>query len=194
MPVFINADYEGWFAAFAKGRGGKGFTRQGKRILLREANRKTVDFWHRRFIPRHFDSLARHRYHYQQRKRKYRAIKRELAAGGEVWVNGKKLEKEVVIKGGRVDIVRSGKTESMAEAQTPIRATASSAKTRVLVPSYVVRRIAGTPNQVREIQKTTKAERQKLTVVWKAQFARDVKRFGTLFHMKRRLGRRSGRV
>ena len=194
MPVIVTANYEGWFAEIASRAGGKGFTRKGKRFLLVEANRKTVDIWHRRFIGRHFDANARSRYHYQQRKAKYRGIKQKLAAGEKIFIRGQELEAEVIKKGGRIDIVRSGQTEASAKVQTPISATAGGAKTLVQVPRYIVRRRAGQPNQKEELQKLTRGEHGKLNGVWRAQFMRNSRRFGNQFKMKRRLGTRSGRV
>ena len=192
MPLYINANYEGWFAQMAKR--GHGLTREGKRLLLREANRWVVDRWHRYYIPRHFSEIARSRYHYQQRKPRYRGIKQDLAAGQEVFVNGQKLEPEPIKKGGRVDIVRSGSTEASANAQTAIHATATGAKTRVVVPSYVLKRRAGQPDQKRELQKLTRAERSRLSAGWRAKAMRGARLFGSRFRLKRRLGSRSGSI
>ena len=194
MPVFINANYTGWFAEIARRSGGRGFTREGKRLLLREANRKTVDVWHRRFIRRHFVASAAGRYQYQRRKKVYRGIKQKLAVGKKVFVRGQELDAEVVKKGGRIDFVRSGQAEASANVQTAIAATASGAKTRVQVPGYVIRKRAGQPDQKKELQKLTRGENSRLNAVWKGQFLRDAKRFGKHFRLKRRLGSRSGKI
>lgn len=194
MTAWINLDYDGWFAAFAQARGGRGMTRKGKRVLLKNANRRTVEVWHDKYIPPHFDDSARRRYHYQQRKRIYRTIKKEIAEGMQVFIDGKELPPERIIKGGQVDLVRSGKTEAYAEAPTPVVASAGGAKTRVRVPGYVKKRRASQPNQAKELQTLTGHEKGRLAGVWKGQFYRDVRRFGGLFRLQRRLGKRSGKV
>ena len=194
MPVFINADYEGWFAVFAARNNGLGLNREGKRLLLREANRAVVDVWHRRVIRKHFEPQARSRYHYQQRKGPYRGIKQDLARGTRVFVNGKEIEPENIIKGGQVDIVRSGSTEAKANIQTAIQSSAKQAVTRVIVPSYVKKRRAGQPDQGKEIQRVTKSEVHRFTMVWRGEFFRGVRKFSRHFRLKRRLGKRSGKV
>ena len=194
MSINININYEGWFAEFATRHQGKGLTRQGKRFLLKEANRKAVDFWHRRVIHKHFRPEARQRYHYQQRKAKYRGIKQDLAAGVEVFVNGEKLEPENIIKGGRVDIVRSGQTEQKARIPTPVLANSRSAKTRLVVPGYVLKKRPGGPDQKKEIQKVTFREKGLIRGAWRGQFLRAAHQFSGRFRLKRRLGSRSGKI
>jgi len=194
MSLFINADYKGWFAVMAAHSGGLGFTREGKRTLLREANRTVVEIWHRKFIRKHFQSAARSRYHYQQRKPKYRGIKMRIAAGEKVFIRGKELEPEVIRKGGRVDIVRSGETESRANLQTGIVATAGQAVKNVMVPNYVTKTGVGQPNQALELVTLTRAEKAYLTTAWKAKFYRGVQVLGNTIRLKRQLGKRSGKI
>ncbi len=194
MSLFINADYQGWFAVMAARSGGLGFTRKGKRTLLREANRTVVDIWHRRFIRKHFQAAARSRYHYQQRKPKYRGIKMRIAAGEKVFIRGKELEPEVIRKGGRVDIVRSGDTEARANMQTGIVATAGQAVKNVMVPNYVTKTGVGQPNQAAELVTLTRAEKARLTTAWKAKFYRGVQVLGNTNRLKRQLGKRSGKI
>lgn len=112
----------------------------------------------------------------------------------QVYVNGKELEPEQIIKGGEVDIVRSGTTERKANIQTAIFASPTRAKTRVIVPDYVLKKRPGQPNQKREIQKITRSENNRLTMAWRGRFLRGAKRFGHLFKLKRRLGKRSGSI
>lgn len=180
MTFWINADYEGWFTEFAIRNRGYGMTTKGKRAILTEANMRTVFWWHRKIIPKHFDSVARSRYHYQRRKRRYRGIKQELAAGKEVYIRGQLIPPEKIKKAGRVDIVRSGRTEQQAEAPTPVRATPNRAVAVLRVPRHIVRRPqAGRPDQASEIKKLTKAEQEQLVRVWKKTFLAAVRVFGS---------------
>ena len=194
MAMFINANYTGWFAMFADRNGGLGFNRAGKRILLKEANRKTVQVWHDKFIPPHFDAAAAGRYHYQRRKGPYRGIKVRLAKGEKVIINGKEIDPEVIRKSGLVSNVRTGEMEAEATSPTAVTATPFRAITRVLVPAYVTKRRPGQPDQVKEMQKLTRMENNHLQRVWRAKFLRGGRQVGHLFRLKRRLGSRSGSI
>lgn len=185
MTVWINVDYEKWFALFAGVQ--RGIPRKGRRILLSEANAKTVAYWHRKIIPRHFDSSARSRYHYQRRKRRYRQIKEELAAGNTVVVNGQALPAENIVKLGRVDIVRGGKTETKAERRVAIFATEHKAVASLKVPRHIVSRRRGTrPNMAKEIQSVTKAEKGRMVTIWKKTFLAGVRVYGNSIMSKRK--------
>lgn len=180
MTFWVNMNYEGWFAEFAARNNGYGLSVKGKRAILTEANMKTVYWWHTKIIPKHFDSVARSRYHYQQRKRRYRGIKQALAQGKEVYIRGQLVPPESIKKAGRVDIVRSGRTEQQAEAPTPVRATPNKAVAVLRVPRHIVRRpSAGHPDQAAEIKKLTKAEQEQLVRIWKKTFLAAVRVFGS---------------
>jgi len=52
------------------------------RAAVKQANIDTVLFWHRTFLPRHFETGARQRYTYEPRTEKYRRQKRRMIARG----------------------------------------------------------------------------------------------------------------
>lgn len=187
MAVFINIDYQGWFAEMRTATGGRGFSRRAKRVLLADANKAAVEYWHRKIIPLHFERAARSRYHYQQRKKPYRDIKQALAAGRRVFVRGQQLPLERVIKGGTVDVVRKGDTEARAEQQQAIFATENKAVMKIRVPSYATNRRSrtGRPNMGAEILTITAQEKKTLVAVWKRQFMRGVRAIGTAGLRKR---------
>jgi hypothetical protein len=185
--VFINADYDGWFAEIAKTS--KGISRKGKRILLVESNRRAVAYWHRTIIPKHFESNARSRYHYQRRKPTYRSIKVALAEGRQVFVNGQKVDPEAIAKQGRVDIVRSGDTERKAENPVAIMSTPHRAVATLRVPRHIVGRPrSGRPNQGAEIKKVTREEKERIVRIWKKTFLAGVRVFGkSIVRVRRRI-------
>ena len=176
----ITWDYDGWFAEFARAKGA--MTARAKNTILTNANRKTVEFWHRSYIPRHFESGAASRYRYQARKRPYKRIKIALAEGRTFQPhNGNgEIINDRVIKGGRVSLVRSGDTEKRARQKQLVTATPGRASGRVLVPRYVSRRRrSGQPNMRQELQRLTAAERAGLHSIWSKNFFRGVRQLGT---------------
>lgn len=190
--VFLNVDYEGWFAEIAQRRGGLGVSRPAKRVLLTDSNRKVIEYWHNKVIPRHFETSARYRYHYQKRKPPYVAIKKALARGERVIAKGRQLPAEKVVKGGQVDVVRAGSTERKAEAPAPIRSTENKAVVRLKVPRYAGdrRNRTGRPNMGREIKTITNREKQTMVRVWKMAFMRGVRTHGkAIFKVRRKLSR-----
>lgn len=178
-------DYTGFFAEFA--RRGTPMSSRAKNLLLTDSNRAAVRFWHRQFIKKHFEHSAATRYRYQARKEPYKAIKEGLAQGKTYNINGVTVD-DTVIKGGTVSLVRSGATERSAIKPVPIFATPGKAVARVIVPRYVsVRRKSGRPNQARELQTVTTAEKQQLNSVWAKNFYRGVRILGSAaFRIRRK--------
>lgn len=178
--VNITWDYDGWFTEFA--RRGRPMTNRAKNFLLTNSNRKTVEFWHRAYIPRHFERSAKSRYRYQQRKEPYRRIKIALAEGRTFMPhngNGEPIA-DRVIKGGNVSLVRSGDTEQRSRQKQLVTATPARSSGRVLVPRYIaIRRKSGQPNMRQEMQKLTASERQGLHSVWSKNFFRGVRQIGS---------------
>jgi hypothetical protein len=192
LTIFINVDYTGWFAAFAQSNNGFGVLRLGQRQMLTNANRKAVEWWHTKIIPKHFTPSARWRYHYQKRKPIYRSIKEALAAGKNVYVFGKLLPPESIRQQGRVDVVRSGSTEQKAKQASSTFASPSQATITMRVPRHITGRTQGSrPNQGKEIQSTTNAEDQQLVRIWKKTFLASFRVFGSsIIAVRRRIRRK----
>lgn len=185
----ITWDYQGWFAELSQRRGGLGMTARAKRVLLTESNRRTVKFWIRVFIPKHYERGGHSRYGYQARKEPYKRIKVLLANEGEFFnARTQQIESETVIKGGVVSMVRSGRAEQTARHTVPpIVASPSQAIGKVIVPRYVtIRRTSSQPNQKHELQRITSAERGGLRQVWAKQFYRGVRQLGSAGYRVRR--------
>jgi len=187
IDVNFTWDYQGWFAELA--RQGRPMSARAKNLLLTQSNRQAVKFWHRVFIPRHFESGNAQRYRYKARKRPYRRIKEALAAGrtfdpsdgvGET-INDR------VIKGGTVSMVRSGDSEQKSKRQNAVFSTPNKATARVSVPGYISRRSrSNRPDQRRELQTLTQAEKRQLNQVWAKNFFRGVRQLGTAAFRVRR--------
>ena len=172
MTVSMTWDYSGWFAEMA--RRGTPLSGKAKQLMLTNSNRTTAEHWHHRFIPRHFQSGNHSRYQMKARKAPYRRIKVGLAQGKQYKIlDGENVEiiDDRVIKGGTVSLVRGGSTEQKAKRRGPIRANPKGAVAKVLTNRYVaIRRRSDRPNQRRELQTITSAERRELHGVWSASF------------------------
>lgn len=182
---YVSLDYTGWFAEIAQR--GQSFSTRAKNRILTQSNRTVVEYWHRKIIPQHFEPSARSRYHYQQRKSSYRAIKRQLAAGEPVYVRGVQLPAETIIKGGTVDVVRGGSAERQAEQWVPIAATPAKAVARLRVPHYVkeTQRNNGRPHLASEIKRLTHDDKRRMTRVWSKSFMFGVRQHQTPSYRKR---------
>lgn len=184
--VYINADYSGFFAEIANQRGGYGLSRRAKRLVLTEANRTCVLHWHNHIIPKHFESHAKFKYSHKPRKKITEIIKQKLAAGQTAFFGGEKITDRVE-KGGRVDLVRTGRTETQSEASAPIRATPTKAEVILRVPRYIL--YAQKNGRIRlaaEITALTDSDKAVLTEVWKQAFYAALRNFGRSAFLRRR--------
>lgn len=184
--VYINVDYTGFFAEIANQNGGYGLSRKAKRLVLTEANRKCVQHWHEYIIPNHFDLHGRFKYQYKPRKRITNKIKTMLASGDTVYFGGQKITDKVE-KGGRVDLVRTGKTERQAEESAPIRSTPQKGELTMRIPRYIL--YAQKKSRIRlaaEITSLTPTDKVVLTEVWAQAFYAALKNFGRSAYLRRR--------
>ena len=144
------------------------------------ANKEGVLYWHRHFLPRHFTPDNR-RYRMQERKPPYKAIKRRLAEHGVVYIHGQRI-RERVQRGGVVNVVRSGRTENMAKASTPVAAFPTRAVIRLRVNEAVARRPGqGKPDMAGEILMTPQDERDMIRVVIGVRFREEILRDMSFF-------------
>ena len=109
--------------------------------------------------------------------------------GEDVFINGRRLPPESIVKGGRVDVVRSGRTERKAERVVPIYSTPRQAVAVLRVPKHTASRPrAGRPNMAAEITKTTKGERSEIMDVWSKTFLNGVRIYGkSIVRVRRRI-------
>lgn len=186
MAFFFIGEWRGIAALIDERR----LTRDGARLFLSRAMKDTGQFWHSVVLPRHFQRNAKRRYQYQQRKRKYSAIKKRLAEGEDVYIHGELLDEEV-IEGGVVDIVRGGYTQSRSKTRPTIVAGPRTATIKFKVPRYISRRRRGSqPNMGRELKTLSTLDRVGMTDVMQHSFVRYVKAHGHLF-VKKRIGSRT---
>jgi hypothetical protein len=168
--MWIRVEYEGMAVLLAPGLSRTGRVMGGFRA---EANKRGVLHWHKNMLPRHF-TASNARYNYQPRKQKYLEIKREIGQTGRAFVNGQ-LIRESVAKGGVVDVVRSGVTEVMMRADSPVTTSANRATLRMEAPAAVAARPRGDrPDMSREITITTPGERDEIRTVWMQEFNRQL--------------------
>lgn len=171
MPVNIMINYDGFAALMAE----RNLTVRGARLLQRHAMRDVGEYWHRHLLPRHFRVDAKKKYKHQPRKKPYSKIKRLLAEGKTITINGETIN-DKVIKGGRADIVRSGKAERRAKRGRVIRAGIKTCTVAVRVPSYVAMRRRGPyPDMRNELLQTTAGEVSAMRDVYASSFDRNLR-------------------
>ena len=169
MPIFFYIDYQG--AADMAIDAGMG--RRGRVAAMQYANLQVARLFHRVKFPDRFKRNAKRRFRHQKRKRPYSRIKRELSSGREVTNQQGKviIPAERVLKGGVVNVVRGGDTESKALNQRWFRSTVSGFTIRMSVPQYIVtRRRGGSPDMKRELSTITQQEAKALSKYWWRQY------------------------
>lgn len=123
------------------------------RELRREGLRQMGLYWHRHFLPRHFEPAARYRYRYQPRSKQWRERKRQLAARGQV-----KL-------GGEADLVASGLLRDTLTRFATIRPYQNRATLRMTGPRYITMKPRDTrqPHKALEVTTVIQAEGRDLS-------------------------------
>ena len=165
MPVFFHVKYEG--AADLALKAGVG--RRGRVAGMQYANYQVARFWHRFMLPDHFKRNAKRRYKHKRRRQRYSQIKQDMAHGIGLQTDPRTGEVQIdkVLKGGVVDIVRSGESEKRARKTRNFSSTATSWTIRMRVPKYLVQRRKGSyPDMRREIGTNTGEEARLLARIW----------------------------
>lgn len=175
MPVFFHVSYQG--AADLALKAGAG--RRLRVAAMQYANYQVARFWHRYMLPKHFERNAKRRYKHKRRKQRYSQIKRDMANGIGLVTDPRTGEVQLdrVVKGGVVDIARSGDSESKSRKTRNFASTATSWTIRMRVPKYLVQRRKGSyPDMRREIGTNTGEEARLLARVWWAAYRKFLNR------------------
>ncbi len=124
-------------------------------------------YWHKEYLPKHFEAGAFQRYGYQPRSNKWRRRKVGLARAGKV------------IKGGQVDLVATGTMEKLLESVGLVRAYPTRASIKMIGPRYVTLRPKGTqPNKYAEATRVLPGEVRILGGVFERALVAAIKREG----------------
>jgi len=130
-------------------------------LWTRDANRTVGDYWHRVFLPRHFQRGAGGRYRYASRGRKYEAKKAWMAQAG------RKVRGLPIAKRGFVPLVFTGEMERLLTRSRIIRVYPSRFTITMIGPRYVTMTPrSGRPWLAREATRITPEEEAKLTALW----------------------------
>lgn len=175
MPIFFHVSYEG--AADIAFKAGAG--RRLRVAAMQYANYQVARYWHRFMLPGHFKRNAKRRYKHKRRRQRYSQIKQDMAHGIGLQTDPRTGQVTIdrVLKGGVVDIVRSGQSESRARKTRNFSSTATGWTVKMRVPKYLVQRRKGSfPDMKREIGTNTGEEARLLARIWWAAYRKFLNR------------------
>ena len=176
--MFIQVEYSGFVAGFEE-TVGRSIGQRALGNILGFANRETVLYWHRKFLPLHFTSAQRV-YSNKRRKFPYSQIKKDLANGRQATYKGFTIrEKHPVQRGGVIDNVRKGWTERQARQSPGVFASKTRGTLTMFVPRYaaIQNRDGNKPDKAAEITAVAPSEYPALRRVFQRTF---VNRIGLL--------------
>lgn len=132
----------------------------GAKAVFRRGMKAMAKDWHRLFLPRHFQSGAKRRYGYQERKRKYAQRKQRR---------------------GLPPLVFSGRARSHARALFRVTGSAKTVRGKFFLPHYFRMKPmrAGQPSLGEELTRTTRHERSRLAIRFKARVEAGLRKIKT---------------
>ena len=140
--------------------GGMGKRRWEK--IMSNAHADMGDYWHKHFLPKHFQPGARSKYAYEPRSKDYLQRKAYLASQGRTFKGRGPIQ-----QGGKVDLVFTGEMAKQLISRNTIRAYPTRATVVMMGPNYLTTRFhkKRQPNKAVEVTKVTNDEAEKLAEV-----------------------------
>lgn len=128
------------------------------RRISRSAHAAAGALWHSEMLPRHFDPVARNRYHYQPRTAKYLRRKQRAFAQGKA------------VAGADTPLVFTGLLRESLMRLGTVRGFPSRVSVRMSGPRYITMRPfqSNQPDKAAEVTRVTRQERSELAKVLKA--------------------------
>ena len=139
----------------------KSLSNRGHRRITKEGFTAAGLHWKEVMLPRHFKRNAKDRYGHQKRSEKYQTRK-EAAAAGRQTIKNKAGQRIPVVKGGTVDLVLSGDSETAIKQTARVRGFPKRATVDMLAPKYFGIKFKSRPNMIDELTTVRKQEETKL--------------------------------